>query len=88
VGDFSHFEPVVRYLSNSVSLPDDFCHCSPRLNIHEAEKDDYMMMKVRKVLVDGIQKFLDYAIELKEKQPDMFHQIISDYESSTQIRDL
>ena len=42
----------------------------------------------KKVLGDGIQKFLDYAIELKEKQSDMFHQIISDYESSTQIRDL
>ena len=57
-----------------------------QLFIYRAEKDDYMMMKVRKVMEDGIQKFLDYAIELKEKQPDMFHQIMSDYESSTQMR--
>jgi len=57
-----------------------------KLFIHEAEKDEYMMIKVRKVMGDGIQKFLDYAIELKEKQPDMFHQIISDYGSSTQMR--
>jgi len=59
-----------------------------KLFIHEAEKDDYMMIKVKKVLGDGIQKFLDYAIELKERQPDMFNQIMSDYESSTQIRNL
>lgn len=59
-----------------------------KLFIHEAEKDDHMMIKVRKVLGDGIQKFLDYAIELKEKQPDMFNQIVSDYESSSQVRDL
>lgn len=59
-----------------------------KLFIHEAEKDEYMMVKAKKVLGDGIQKFLDYAIELKEKQPDMFHQIISDYEASTQIRGL
>ena len=59
-----------------------------KLFIHEAEKDEYMMTKVRKVMEDGIQKFLDYAIELKEKQPDMFNQIISDYESSSQVRDL
>lgn len=57
-----------------------------KLFIHEAEKDEHMMMKVKKVLGDGIQKFMDYAIELKEKQPDMFHQIMSDYESSTQMR--
>lgn len=57
-----------------------------KLFIHEAEKDEYMMIKVRKVMGDGIQKFLDYAIELEEKQPDMFHQIISDYGSSTQMR--
>ena len=76
----------MRYLGNSFILPDDFCHCSPRLNIRRAEKDEYMMTKVRKVMVDGIQKFLDYALELKEQQPDMFHQITSDYESSTQMR--
>jgi hypothetical protein len=57
-----------------------------KLFIHEAEKDEHMMIKVRKVLGDGIQKFLDYAIELKEKQPDMFNQIISDYESAPQMR--
>lgn len=59
-----------------------------KLFIHEAEKDEYVMIKVRKVMGNGIQKFLDYAIELKEKQPDIFNQIMSDYESATQMREL
>jgi len=47
-----------------------------------------MMIKVRKVLGDGIQRFLDYVIELKEEQPDLFDQVISDYESSAHVRGL
>jgi hypothetical protein len=53
-----------------------------RLFIHEAEKSDRLMAKVRKVLTDGIQKFLDYAIELKEKQPKVFDDLMADYEIS------
>ena len=54
----------------------------------EAAKRDGLMKKVNKVLGDGIQKFLDYAIELKEKQPEMFNDLISDYELSAQIRSI
>lgn len=54
--------------------------------IYEAEKKVLIMEKVKKVLRGGIQKFLDYAIELKEKQPDMFYDLISNYELSSQIR--
>lgn len=46
----------------------------------EAEKNEDLMVKVRKVLEDGIRKFLDYAIEIKSKQPEMFNEILSDYE--------
>lgn len=56
-----------------------------KLFIHEAAKNDILMGKVRKVLGDGIRKFLDYAIELKEKHPDMFHEILNDYEVCSQI---
>lgn len=56
------------------------------LFIHEAEKKVLIMEKIKKILGEGIRKFLDYAIELKEKQPDMFYDLISDYELSSQIR--
>ena len=56
-----------------------------RLFIHEAERNERLMTKVRKVLSDGIQKFLDYAIELKEKQPAVFFDLMTDYEISDRM---
>ena len=56
-----------------------------KLFIHEAEKKEWLMRKAKTVLGDGIRKFLDYAIELKEKQPDIFDDVISDYELSAQV---
>jgi hypothetical protein len=56
-----------------------------KLFISEAENRAWTMEKVKKVLGGGIQKFLDYVIELKEKQPDMFYTLVSDYELSSQI---
>lgn len=54
--------------------------------IHHVAGNERLMDKVMKVLGDGIRKFLDYVIELKEKQPELFNQIISDYELSLQLR--
>jgi hypothetical protein len=56
-----------------------------RLFIQEAGTNDRLMAKVRKVLNDGIQKFLDYSIELKEKQPKVFLDLMTDYEISDRI---
>jgi len=63
-----------------------FMEANPGLMfIYEAEKRPALMNKTKKVLWDGIQKFLDYMIELKEKQPEMFDEIMSDYELSSQL---
>jgi hypothetical protein len=51
-----------------------------KLFIHEAAKNDRLMQDTHKILGDGIQRFLDYAIELKEKQPKLFYEVLSDYE--------
>jgi len=48
--------------------------------VHEARKNSMMMSKVEKILGDGVRFFLDYAIELKTKHPNMFLDMISDYE--------
>lgn len=56
--------------------------------IFEAEKRAALMEKVKKMLGTGIHKFLDYAIELKESQPNIFYELISDYELSSQIRSI
>jgi hypothetical protein len=56
-----------------------------KLFIHEAESNERLMTKVNKVLNDGVQKFLDYAIELKEKQPKVFVDLMTDYEISDRM---
>ncbi len=60
-------------------------HHPDKLFIYEAQRQLLLMEKVRKVLGDGIQKFLDYSIELKEKQPDIFLELMTDYEVSSRI---
>jgi hypothetical protein len=73
------FEDMV-YLLHFVQDVTSFKNAHPdKLFIYEALKDEQLMTKVYKVLGDGIRKFLEYAMELKEKRPDMFNQIISDY---------
>jgi hypothetical protein len=57
-----------------------------KLFILEAEKRDVLMVKACKVLHDGIKAFLDYAIELKTKQPAMFDEVMADYELTELIR--
>ncbi len=57
-----------------------------RLFMSEALSNQVFMSKVQKVLWDGIQRFLDYAIELKERQPTMFSEMLFDYELSSKIR--
>jgi hypothetical protein len=56
------------------------------LFIHKAAGNKLLMHKVLKVLGDGIRKYLDYAIEIREKQPELFDEIVTDYELAAQIR--
>ena len=51
--------------------------------IYEAQNQRSLMKKVKKIMGDGILKFLDYMIELKEKNPDMFYDLLTDYELSS-----
>jgi len=46
----------------------------------EASENEMIRLKVENVLGDGIRSFLDYAIELKEKQPKMYLNMMTDYE--------
>jgi len=55
-----------------------------KLFIDEAERQPYLMTKVNQILQNGIIKFLEYAIELKEQRPDMFEDLLADYQISSQ----
>lgn len=69
------------YILHFISDVKTFKELNPdKLFIHEAANNELMMQKVMKVVGDGIRRYLEYAIELKEKQPELFDQVLSDYE--------
>ena len=47
--------------------------------IMEAKNRPELMLKVKKILKNGVENFLDYAIELKKNQPDAFVELMEDY---------
>jgi hypothetical protein len=49
-------------------------------------KNEALRGKTWKILTDGIRVFLDYAIELKEKRPALFEEMMADYELSIRLR--
>jgi len=57
-----------------------------RLYVKEAEKHEKTRQRMHKILGDGIRTFLDYAAELKETQPDLFEEMMADYELSARLR--
>lgn len=54
-----------------------------QLFIRYAMTQPRLMNKVEKVLGDGIRAFLDYAIQLKEHQPEMFEEVFGSYDEET-----
>jgi len=60
-------------------------HNPDKLFVMEAEKQPQLKEKMDKVLKDGICKFLDYAIELKEKQSQVFEELLTDYHTSSAV---
>ena len=56
--------------------------------IHAAAAREELMARTHKILGNGIRSFLDYAIELKEKNPKLFDELLADYELSARLRDV
>jgi hypothetical protein len=50
-----------------------------KLYIEHALKMPDERKRVIRILSDGISKFLDYLIELKQEQPDVFQELINEY---------
>ena len=56
-----------------------------KLFVLESKKNPNIRIKLMKVVTDGIKKFLDYSIELQEKNPVVFNEILTDYLVSSRI---
>ncbi|MFC1906016.1 hypothetical protein ACFLWJ_00930, partial [Chloroflexota bacterium] len=79
------FDAVLRdmvYIMHFINDVKVFKETNPdKLFIYHAKENELLMKKADKVLSDGIRSFLDFAIELKANQPDMFFEMLSDYQS-------
>jgi len=53
--------------------------------IKEAKRDEELMEKVNIVLRDGLTKFLDYVIEIRQKEPGIYEALMRDYQHSSNI---
>jgi hypothetical protein len=56
-----------------------------KLFITEARLHPRLLAKVEKILRDGIVKFLDYAIELRQKEPEVLEELLDDYLLSSKM---
>jgi len=54
--------------------------------IAEARLHPRLFAKVEKILRDGVVKFLDYAIELRQKEPEVLEELFDDYLISSKMR--
>ena len=61
-------------------------HNPDRPFMEEAARKPDLMARVEEVLRTGISSFLDYMIEVKKSQPEVFEEIINDYEFSSQMK--
>jgi len=61
-------------------------HHPGRLFVDEARLHPRLQEKLEKVLRDGVVKFLDYVIELREKEPEVLEELLDDYLLSARIR--
>lgn len=81
---FNNMIFILHFISDVATFKE---HNPRKLFVEDAQAREPLMSKTRKVLEDGIKAFLDYAIELKEKQSDVFQEMMSDYQQSARLRD-
>jgi hypothetical protein len=62
-------------------------HNPGRTFMSEAMERPQLMTKVEGILKRGLFSFLDYMAEVKESQPEVFEELINDYEFSEQMKE-
>jgi hypothetical protein len=86
----NHFEDIFHDMIRLLHFIQDVelfkKHNPDRPFIEEAVRKPELMAKVERVLRDGIYSFLDYVIEIREGQPEVFEELINDYEFSSQMK--
>jgi hypothetical protein len=85
------FEPIFHdmiFILHFIQDVDTFKQRNPdRVFADEAARFPRLQAKVDKILRDGVVKFLDYAIELREHEPLVFEELLEDYAQSARVRE-
>jgi hypothetical protein len=89
-GIANHFEDIFRDMIHLLHFIQDVelfkKHNPNRLFMEEASRKPKLMAKVEGILRTGLRSFLDYMVEVKTSQPEVFEEIINDYEFSSQMK--
>ena len=84
------FEPIFHdmiYILHFIQDVQLYQEQSPgRSFVAEARLHPRLFAKVEKILRDGVVKFLDYAIELRQKEPEVLEELLDDYLISSKMR--
>ena len=84
------FEPIFHDMIYILHFIQDFQlykkQSPERLFMEDAQAHPRMRAKVEKILRDGVVKFLDYAIELRQKEPEVLEELLDDYLLSSGMR--
>jgi len=89
-GIANHFENIFQDMIHILHFIQDVklfkMHNPDKLFMEEASRKPKLMAKVEGILRTGICSFLDYMVEVKASQPEVFEEIINDYEFSSQMK--
>ena len=84
------FEPIFHdmlYVLHFIQDVERFREGSPgSLFVTEARRHPRLWEKTEKILRDGVVKFLDYVIELREKEPEVLEELLQDYLVTAKMR--
>ncbi len=73
---------MLHYIQDVASFNE---HHPGELFFHGRKAKPEMIEKTSRVIRNGIEKFLDYVIELKQNDPTILNNLLSDYEISISI---
>ena len=85
--DFESIFHDMLYILHFIQDVERFRERNPgRLFVAEARLHPRLREKTEKILRDGVVKFLDYVIELREKEPEVLEELLEDYLVTAKMR--
>ncbi len=85
--DFESIFHDMLYILHFIQDVERFKEATPeRRFVDEALRHPRLREKMERILRDGVVKFLDYVIELREKEPEVLEELLDDYLLSSKIQ--